>query len=129
MKILLDTHVFLWAMLTPEKLGEEAVELLADANYDKYLSAVSAWEITIKHAKGKIALPVPPKEFVTDSIAAAGILQLPVTIQDAFVLADLPYHHDDLFDRQLIAQAQRNQMFIMTDETVFERYDVKIINI
>ena len=129
MKILLDTHVFLWALLTPERLSDEAVELLADGSYEKYLSAASAWEIICKYADGKIVLPVGPEEFVTKSLLASGILSLPLTVQDALVAGELPSYHDDAVDRQLVAQALRNQMFIMTDDSAFEMYEVKIIDI
>lgn len=127
MKILLDTPVFLWAVLSPLELSDEAKELLGDDRYEKYLSAASAWEIAIKHAKGRIVLPSPPIEFVGQSVASSGVITLPVTMHDAFVLADLPLHHEDIFDRQLIAQAQRNKMFLMTADPIFEQYDVQII--
>ena len=128
MKILLDTPVFLWAVLSPEQLSDEARELLRDIHYEKYLSAASAWEIAIKHSKGKLILPKPPEEFVNQSIASSGIISLPVTMHDAFVLADLPLHHKDIFDRQLVAQAQHHKMFLMTADPVFELYDIQIIS-
>jgi PIN domain nuclease of toxin-antitoxin system len=128
MKILLDTPVFLWAVLSPDELSEEATELLGEGSYEKYLSAASAWEIVIKHGKGNVDLPTRPEQFVSDSLALSGIIPLPVTMYDALALADLPLHHEDVFDRQLIIQAQRHKMFLMTADPVFEAYDVQIIS-
>lgn len=128
MKVLVDTPVFLWAMLSPTELSDEARELLVDVNCERYLSVASAWEITLKQAKGKLILPTTALEFVTRGLASSGMIALPITMDDAFVLADLPLHHEDIFDRQLIAQAKRHGMFLMTADPLFELYDVQIIS-
>ena len=128
MKILLDTHIFLWALLSPERLEDETVDLLESSETEKYLSAASGWEIASKHTLGSLTLPKAPWEFVTTHMAAAGIRELPISVRDTMLANDLPGHHSDLIDRLLIAQAQSNQMYIVTDDPVFARYDVKIID-
>lgn len=127
MKILLDTHVFLWALLTPEKLTKKSIRLLNDPHNEKYLSAVSSWEITIKYAKGGIDLPKPPREFVIEHVIAAGILTLPINVSDTLLVGDLPPHHKDPFDRLLIAQANNNGMQIITDDKIFKIYGLKTL--
>ena len=128
MKILLDTHIFLWALLSPENLNEETVDLLESPETEKYLSAASAAEIVVKHNDGHIRLPATPLVFVTNSMSAGGIRELPVGIRDTFAAGELPRHHSDLTDRLLIAQARSNQMYIVTDDPIFSYYDVKIID-
>jgi PIN domain nuclease of toxin-antitoxin system len=127
MKILLDTHIFLWALLSPERLNEETVDLLESAETEKYLSAASCWEIAAKHERGDIRLPALPAAFVMSNMAAAGIREMPIAVRDTFLAADLPGHHRDQVDRLLIAQAQSAQMYLVTDDPMFSYYDVKII--
>ena len=127
MKILLDTHIFLWALLSPERLNEETVDLLESSETEKYLSAASGWEIATKHARGHIRLPDLPGAFVTSNMAAAGIRELAIAVHDPFFAAELPRYHRDPIDRLLIAQARTHQMYIVTDDPAFADYDVKII--
>jgi PIN domain nuclease of toxin-antitoxin system len=127
MKILLDTHIFLWALLSPERLNEETVDLLESAETEKYLSAASCWEIAARHGRGDLQLTALPGPFVMSNMAAAGIREMPIAVRDAFAAADLPPHHSDQVDRLLIAQAQSNQMYLVTDDPMFSYYDVKII--
>lgn len=128
MKLLLDTHIFLWALLEPERIDDETVELLESAETELYLSAVSGWEVAIKHANGSLLLPESPQAFLSSSMAAAGVRELPLSLQDAISVADLPPHHNDPIDRFLIAQARTNQMYIVTDDRAFADYDVKLID-
>jgi PIN domain nuclease of toxin-antitoxin system len=127
MKILLDTHIFLWALLSPDNLNEETIDLLESAEAEMYLSAASSWEITTRHARGDLVLPAAPGSFVMSNMSAAGIRELPIGVRDPFLAADLPTHHADPIDRLLIAQAQSSHMYIVTDDPMFSYYDVKII--
>jgi len=127
MKILLDTHIFLWALLSPEKLNEETIDLLESTETEKYLSSASSLEIAAKHTGGHIRLPDAPGAFVTSNMAAAGIRELAIGIRDPFLADALPRHHHDPIDRLLIAQAQANQMYLLSDDPIFSYYDVKII--
>ena len=128
MKILLDTHIFLWAAGPTEKLSEETLDLLANPGSEKYLSAASAWEIAIKYGKGLLPLPEHPKRFIPFTLAASNIVSIPVTFGDTLGVTDLPRHHGDPFDRLLIAQAKLHDMYLLTDDQIFERYDVDIID-
>ncbi len=127
MKILLDTHVFLWALLSSYKLSKKTIRLLEDSGNEKYFSAASSWEIAIKYSKGSLILPEAPKIFVKTHLQNAGIAQLPITINDTLLVGELPHHHRDPFDRLLITQARKNDMHILTDDGVFNKYDVKTI--
>ncbi len=129
MRILLDTHIFLWAFLSPEKLGKKTIDLLEDKENEKFLSAASSWEITIKFAKGSLILPDPPKIFVSKAISEAGIKQIQITVNDTLHVSDLPFYHKDPFDRLLITQAQAHDLHILTDDRVFDSYDVDTIRL
>lgn len=129
MKLLLDTHIFLWSLLEPEKLTDETVELLDNPETEKYLSAASSWEIAIKYAKGSIILPQPPTEFILKHASAAGIRLLPITVGETLETSSLPLHHKDPFDRILIAQARLNDMFLVTNDRMLAEYHVPIIEI
>ena len=127
MSILIDTHVFLWALGVGQKLSRSARELLSDSDQPVFFSAASAWEMTIKWAKGRLELPVPPAEMIGNALSTAGLSQLSVSIKDAVAVAELPMHHKDPFDRLLVAQARANGLRLMTADPMLERYDVDVI--
>ena len=127
MSILIDTHVFLWAAGVDGRLPSGAQELLEDPEIPIFFSAASAWEIAIKCSKGRLDLPKPPTELVKETIVAAGITQLMITIRDACAVGDLPFHHKDPFDRLLVAQARTNGLRLMTADPILEKYDVDVI--
>lgn len=127
MRLLLDTHVWLWMQAEPEKLGERALELLDDEANDLVLSAVSAWEIAIKHALGKLELPSPPEAYVPDRMASSGVSALAVSHVHALGVASLPRHHRDPFDRLLISQATIERLPVLTADPVFEQYRVEVV--
>lgn len=127
MSILIDTHVFLWAAGVDGRLPPGVRELLEDPDIPIFLSAVSAWEIAIKWSKGRLDLPLTPAELVKETIAAAGLTQLTVTIRDACAVGELPFHHKDPFDRLLVAQARTNGLRLMTSDSIIGRYDVDVI--
>ena len=126
MSILLDTHVFIWAAGGERRLSPAATALLEDSNEVIFLSAVSSWEISIKWSKGSLELPQPPGIFIREAIANAGISQLAITVDDSCVVADLPFHHRDPFDRLLIAQARSNGLRIFSSDPVFKKYEVDV---
>ena len=128
MKILLDTHIFLWSLLTPAKLRDETLELLTDDSFEKYLSAASYWEMAIKYAKGALTLPGRPIECIHVGVAAAGIIPLQIRPNDVLAVADLPAHHNDPFDRLMITQAKLNKMYILTNDPEFDKYEVDLID-
>jgi PIN domain nuclease of toxin-antitoxin system len=125
--ILIDTDVFLWAAGLERPLPSGARELLSDANNPVFLSVASAWEIAIKWSKGRLDLPKKPLDFVQETVAAGGISQLVISMRDACAVGDLPLHHNDPFDRLLVAQAINHGLRLMTADSTLERYDVDVI--
>ena len=127
MRILLDTQCWLWMSLAPERFSARARRLVEARETLLYLSAASAWEIAVKHALGKLRLPQPPVTYVPARVAALGVQPLPIDQQHALHVATLPPHHRDPFDRLLIAQAQLDDLSILTADPLFEAYDVATI--
>lgn len=122
MKILLDTHIFLWAISEPERLsGQWRTALESQAN-QVYLSAVSIAEIMIKSSIGKLDVQFNPLDIADKS----GFDLLDFTAQDALLLKEMPFHHRDPFDRMLIAQATQNRLSLMTDDAKFCLYECRL---
>lgn len=126
-KILLDTHIFLWALTEPDRLGKKAKFLLKSRENQLYLSAVSSWEISIKASLGKLPLPEPPDRYVSSRIASLRITPLDVKLYHTFIVYRLPLHHRDPFDRLLIATAIAENIFLMSADEKFVNYDVNLI--
>lgn len=110
-----------------QRLGATAQELVEDRRNELYLSAVSSWEIVIKHAMGRLDLPAPPQALIPDQMRASGVAGLPVEHAHALRVGTLPTHHRDPFDRLLIAQAQIESLAILTADPVFARYAVEVV--
>lgn len=127
MKILLDTHCWLWWIASPEKLRPQACRQIADKNHVIYLSVASLWEIAIKYSIGKLPLPETPWEFVPKRLVRDAITPLPIEARHALYVAELPLHHKDPFDRLIISQAMQQDLPIMTVDRQLEPYDAKII--
>lgn len=123
MKILIDTHIFLWMLSCPEKLTQQRRYLLESPSHEIYLSAMSITELMIKASMGKIEINFNPIEMAEKT----GIQFLNFSADDALLLKELPYHHKDPFDRMIIAQSINNKMKLMSDDTKFKRYDCKLI--
>ena len=104
MRVLLDTHVLLWALAEPEKLPKSARALLEDPDTEMLFSAASIWEIAIKASIGRLALEIKPGA-IAKAAVDSGMAELPVRSSAAATVAELPVHHRDPFDRLLIAQA------------------------
>ena len=127
MRFLLDTQVFLWMFLYPGKIKAKFWAQLRNAENQLYLSAASAWEIAIKVRIGKMKLPGNPALYVPRRARESNILSLPISEEHALGVAELPLHHADPFDRMLTAQAQLENLTVITGDTVFERYDVRCV--
>ena len=127
MKILLDTQCWLWMAAQPERLSDQARSLIETTDNDLYLSAVSAWEIAIKYSLGKLRLPEPPVLYVPSRLQVTQTTPLPIEHSHALHVTMLPPHHNDPFDRLLIAQAQLEDLPILTADSVFARYAVATI--
>ena len=127
MRVLLDTQCWLWMAAAPDRLSPRARALVETTDHELLLSAASAWEIAIKHALGKLTLPEPPERYVPSRAAALRTLPLAIEHDHALRVAALPPHHRDPFDRLLVAQAQIEDVPILTADPVFARYDVSVI--
>jgi len=122
-KILVDTHIFLWMLSYPEKLNEKRCYDLQSPANEVFLSAMSIAELMIKRSIGKINIEFDPLEMVQEM----GLEILDFSGTDAIALGKLPLYHRDPFDRMLIAQSLVNQFFLMSDDSKFLQYDCKII--
>ena len=123
MKILLDTHIFLWMLTSPERLNDKRrYELETPAN-EVFLSAMSIAELMIKHTIGKIHVEFDPLEMAKQM----RIEILSFSGDHAMLLGKMPLHHKDPFDRMIIAQAIVNRLSLMSDDPKFTAYNCKII--
>ena len=127
MKILLDTQIFLWALAQPKRLGDKAQSLLRSKDNRLYFSAASSWEICIKAALGKLPLPESPTLYIPSRMAALKILPLDIKHHHTFGVYSLPLHHRDPFDRILIAQAQAENLHLMSTDEQFKRYEIDLL--
>jgi PIN domain nuclease of toxin-antitoxin system len=126
-RILLDTHCWLWLLITPERFSSEGRASVSAPENELVLSAGSVWEIAIKHGLGRLRLPMEPAEYVPNRLAATGTLTLAIDHRHALRAGQLPPHHRDPFDRILIAQAQVEGLPILTSDPTFARYDVDLL--
>ena len=122
MRLLLDTHALLW-WLADAGLTDQARDAIADPANLIMVSAASAWEISIKKALGKLAAP----DDLEQQVDAGGFSALPVSVAHAIAAGQLPRHHDDPFDRMLIAQAFAEGLTIVTHDKRFTDYDVAML--
>jgi PIN domain nuclease of toxin-antitoxin system len=127
MKLLIDTQCWLWWLGAPDRLSDHARSLIADSANEIFLSAVSAWEIAIKAALGKLDLPIPPERYVPSRLAEQAMKSLPIEQSHALHVYSLPPHHRDPFDRMLVAQAQLESLRLLTADRALEAYEVEII--
>jgi len=123
LRLLLDTHVLLWVLLDDRRLRSEVRDRIADGRTEVFVSAASAWEITIKRALGQLRAP----DDLVHQLAAARLAGLDVRIEHALAVAELPDHHRDPFDRLLVAQARVEKLVLVTSDDVLRRYDVPVL--
>jgi PIN domain nuclease of toxin-antitoxin system len=127
MRILLDTHVFLWWIADDARLTGAARALIADPANDIYFSVVSAWEIVVKARLGRLVLPEDPERFIPQQIVENDFLPLPVHLRHALRVAGLPDVHRDPFDRLLVGQAVIEGLHVLTADPSFQGYPVEVI--
>lgn len=123
MKLLLDTHIFLWALSEPNRLSQKQVIAMEDPTNTVYVSSISITEIAIKASLGKLELVFDP----LDAAEKSGFEMLDFSAKDALILKDLPFHHRDPFDRMLITQAISRKLIIATQDSIIDRYDCQIL--
>ncbi len=128
MRLLLDTHIALWALTDDPRLSARARALIEDPANQVAVSAASVWEIAIKHALGRGDMPIPG-EAALEWFRQAGYDLLPVTPQHAAAVETLPDHHRDPFDRLLVAQAATEPMRLITRDPLVARYGGGVIQV
>jgi PIN domain nuclease of toxin-antitoxin system len=112
-----------WWLSDDRRLSKSARTAIADPQTPVHVSAVSAWEIAIKRALGTLSAP----DDLTEQIEAAGFIELPVSVADGLLAGSLPRHHNDPFDRMLVAQAQRHRLTVVTRDPSFALYGVPVV--
>ncbi|WP_286819046.1 type II toxin-antitoxin system VapC family toxin [Desulfobacter sp. UBA2225] len=123
MRILVDTHIYLWMLSCPEKLSDARRYELESSVNEVFFSSISIAELMIKHSIGKINITFNPLEMAMEM----GLETLNFTGEDALLLKSLPFFHKDPFDRMLIAQSMTNKLALMSDDSKIKKYDCKLI--
>jgi PIN domain nuclease of toxin-antitoxin system len=127
MRLLLDTHVFLWWNQADPRLSRRVRQLLSDPENSLFLSVASAWEMTLKVQSGKLGLPAATAVYIPARLKHYRMDALPVTLEHVLAASTLPAHHRDPFDRMLVAQAQVERLPIVTHDFQVGKYDVETI--
>lgn len=127
MRYILDTHVFLWWITDDERLSPRAHAVIRDGESDLYFSAASAWEIAIKAGLDRIRLPERADRFIPEQLRKNGIRPLAIQLSHALAVDGLPLHHRDPFDRLLVAQAELEEMPIVSGDDQLAEYDAELV--
>jgi PIN domain nuclease of toxin-antitoxin system len=126
-KLLIDTHIFLWLLYSPEKVPSKQMAYLSDTGNLLYLSAMSIAEIMIKHSLGKLDIDLHSPKKLTEILEKMGIILLDYDGMSALRLGALPFHHRDPFDRMIITQAIQHSLTIVTVDSKFSNYPCKLL--
>ncbi len=124
MKVLLDTHTVIWWVDQDHLLGAAARAAITDPANEVFLSAATVWEIAIKVGLGKLSLSMPYRQWMNQAMTDLGATLLPITVEYADVQARLPLHHRDPFDRLIIAQAQVDDVPLISGDATFDQYGI-----
>jgi PIN domain nuclease of toxin-antitoxin system len=127
MKLLLDTHTFLWWDSDPNRIPPATCALMEESNNELLVSLVSFWEIQIKTQLGKLTLRTTLSSIIFEQQEENGILILPITLPHILELDNLPQHHKDPFDRLLIAKSRQENIKIVSKDSAFNQYDCQIL--
>ena len=127
MKVLIDTHTFLWWNTDNPSLSLLVKQILASGSNEVFLSVASVWEIAIKTAKGRLILPETPAQYISRRMNMYRFTPLPVQLSHAAHVYELPPYHNDPFDRMLIAQSQLESLPLLTKDEEILRYDLETI--
>ncbi len=128
MKLLLDTHIFIWADDEPERIPAALMAYLADEANELWLSLASLWEMQIKRQLGKLHLQLSLAETIASHQQTNGLRLLPITAEHIYALDNLPLQHKDPFDRLLIAQAMVEDLTLVSVDPAFAAYSVKLLS-
>lgn len=123
MKLLIDTHILLWWLSQDRRLSQLETDIITDPDNLIFVSAATAWEIAVKRMIGKLEAP----DDLPAALAANNFLELPITIEHSQKLYQLPLHHNDPFDRIMVAQAMSEDLTFMTRDAKIALYEVRTI--
>ena len=124
MRLLLDTHTFIWYATDNSRLSTIARSLINNGENDIFLSTASIWEMAIKHSIGRLSFSLPFMEFIRQQLSVSNIGILEINLDQIEVVASLPLHHRDPFDRLIISQAIAEQIPILSVDSVFDNYAI-----
>lgn len=125
MRLLLDSHALVWAVDDPGKLGSAASFACNDPSHVLEVSMATVWELSIKHALGKLLFTVPFRRWIEEAVSALSIVPLPIRLEHIHRQTELPWHHRDPFDRLLVAQALVEDVPIVSADPIFDAYGVR----
>jgi PIN domain nuclease of toxin-antitoxin system len=124
LKFLIDTNIFLFAIEDSKRLSKKAILLLEDESNELLLSQASLWEITIKHSIGKLQFEDGLKKTMEQGIEKLDLQMMPIRSNHIYRVSELPFHHNDPFDRLLAAQCLEEKISIITTDPIFKKYKV-----
>lgn len=124
MRLLLDTHTFIWYVTDNPRLSTNVKLLIEDENNEKLVSIASIWEMAIKHSIGRLNFSLPFMEFVRQQLSVSNIGLLEINLNHIEVVASLPLHHRDPFDRLIIAQSMAEQIPVLSVDVIFDAYAI-----
>lgn len=124
MRLLLDTHTFIWYVTDNPRLSANVKLLIEDEDNEKLVSIASIWEMAIKHSIGRLNFSLPFMEFVRQQLSVSNIGLLEINLDHIEVVASLPLHHRDPFDRLIIAQSMAEQIPVLSVDVIFDAYAI-----
>ncbi len=127
MQYLLDTHVLLWWIISDKRLSTKAKALIRSRRNTIYWSVASSWEVSIKYALGRLSFRDSPEELLMAELNRNHIESLPILNEHAFLAGQLPLHHEDPFDRMLVAQARIESLGLVSNDSKYQLYDVDVL--
>lgn len=127
MKILIDTHAFLWLITDNDKLSKKSKLIFTEPKNELFFSMASFWEICIKVSIGKLKLSKNWDKIIKDELISNSVKLLPISVDHCYQITQLPFHHRDPFDRIIISQAIIEKMHIMTVDNHFSQYEINVV--
>lgn len=127
MRVLLDTHAFLWWISDDRRLSDRAKEIIGDGSNELYFSAASGWEISIKAGLGRLEIPEDLEPFIADQLSRNAIQALPIYLRHTLHTRTLPDHHRDPFDRILASQAVLEELPLLSADPLVSSYPVEVV--
>jgi PIN domain nuclease of toxin-antitoxin system len=123
--VLLDTHAFLWLVTDAPNLSDTAKGIFLNNDNELLVSAVTGFEISVKHSLGKLELAEPPRTFIENRLRNNALRSMPVLLRHTYRLSHLPFHHRDPFDRLLVAQSLEEDIPLLSADEILSEYGVE----